>query len=212
MIQTMRLAVFASGGGSNFQALIDAIETGRMPHATLALLVASKDEIGAIERAKSHGIPHVVLSKRQFESGAHYDSALLSALKDAHIGGLVLAGYLGILSKAVVEAFPKRILNIHPALIPSFCGKGFYGMHVHEAVVASGCKVSGATVHFVDADIDTGAILLQESVPVFEDDTAKTLQERVLKVEHKLLPIAVEALAAGAVDWVENRAFLRRRT
>lgn len=212
MSQQMRLAVFASGGGSNFQSLLDQQAAGAMPHVAFGLLVASKEGIGAIAKAKEKGIPHVVMAKGNFLHQEDFDQELLRALENHGIEGIVLAGYLGILSEEVVARFPRSIVNIHPALIPSFCGKGFYGRHVHEAVIASGCKISGATVHFVDGQIDTGAILMQESVPVYEDDTASALQERVLEVEHRILPIAVEAMAANEIDWIEGRAYLRRTT
>lgn len=210
MIQPMRVAILASGGGTNFQALIEAYQEGLMPHVELALLVASKPSIGAIDRADANGIPHLVLNRKQFEDEEAFDNALLKHLEAASIDALVLAGYLGILSWEVIAAFPKRILNIHPSLIPSFCGKGFYGMHVHEAVIASGVKITGATVHFVDGGIDTGAILLQDTVVVEEIDTPESIQKKVLAIEHKLLPEAVQALASNQIEWHGNRAFVRR--
>lgn len=206
--EKMKIAVLASGGGSNFQALIDGVKAGTMPHVELALLVASKPGIGAIDKATAAGIPHVVMAKRDFSDQADFDAALLSALMDSGAQALVLAGYLGILSAPVVQAFARHIINIHPALIPSFCGKGYHGMHVHTAVIESGAKLSGATVHFVDEGVDTGAILLQESVAVLPEDTADTLQKKVLALEHRLLPRAVEALAARRVHWHGGKAHI----
>lgn len=206
--EKMKIAVLASGGGSNFQALIDGVKAGAMPHVELALLVASKPGIGAIDKATAAGIPHVVMAKRDFSAQADFDAALLAALTDSGAQALVLAGYLGILSAPVVQVFARHIINIHPALIPSFCGKGYHGMHVHTAVIESGAKLSGATVHFVDEGVDTGAILLQEAVAVLPQDTPETLQKKVLALEHRLLPRAVEALAARRVHWHGGKAHI----
>lgn len=204
----LRVAVLASGGGTNFQALIDAKAAGHMPSTTLGLLVASKPDIGAIARATAAGIPHAVLARRNFDSQEAFDDKLLEILEQHGIEALVLAGYLGILSHAVVAKFERRIVNVHPALIPAFCGRGYYGMHVHQAVIESGVKVSGCTVHLVDSGVDTGAILAQATVLVAPEDDPLTLQKKVLSLEHQLLPQAVEALASGRIVWRGNRAFI----
>ena len=185
-----RLAVLVSGGGSNLQALIDNIEAGRID-ARIALVIASKPGVFALERAKKAGIPTQVIRRGEYATQDAFDDALLAALREAAIEGVVLAGYLSILSARVVRAYERAILNIHPALIPSFCGKGYYGGRVHSAVLAYGAKVSGATVHFVDEGADTGPIILQDTVRVEEDDTPETLAARVLEVEHRILPQAV---------------------
>lgn len=204
-----RVAVLVSGSGSNLQALIDAKQAGALPHGDLALVIGSKEGLFALERAKKHGIPHHVVCKKDHLSQADFDQAMLDLLSGYEIDCLVLAGYLGILSKAIISMYPKQILNVHPALIPSFCGKGFYGLHVHEAVLAKGVKVTGATVHFVDHGIDTGAILLQGACGVQADDTPEVLQKRVLKIEHDLLPLALHALTSDSVIWQGELAFTK---
>lgn len=177
-----KLAVLVSGGGSNLQAIIDSIQSG-MLHAEIALVVSDQQGAYALERAQSIGIPTAVIKKDT--------EALLEALRSAEVDGIILAGYLSILPKAVIAAYEGRILNIHPSLIPKYCGKGFYGIHVHRAVIEAGERESGATVHFVDEGIDTGAIILQERVAVLPKDTAESLQKRVLEIEHRILPRAI---------------------
>lgn len=195
------IAVMVSGGGSNLQALIDGVESGEI-YADICLVIASKPDVYALERAKARGIPAKVISRRDYTSKEAFDRAVLDALQAYRAEGVVLAGYLSILGKCVIDAYKERILNIHPALIPSFCGDGYYGIKVHEAALAYGVKVTGATVHFVDEGTDTGPIVMQEAVPVLEGDTPKTLQERVLKTEHEILRKSVALFAAGklAVD------------
>lgn len=208
MRKPLRIAVFTSGSGSNLQVLIDSAQGGRFENAEIALVVGSKPGIGALDRAESAGIKSCVMQKKAFENQADFDKALLLHLSGAKIDLIVLAGYLGILSLGIIEKFPNRILNIHPALIPSFCGKGFYGMHVHQAVYASGVKLTGATVHFVDGGIDSGAILLQESCPIVAEDTPESIQKKVLAIEHRILPMAVEAFVSGRLIWQDNRVFI----
>jgi phosphoribosylglycinamide formyltransferase-1 len=203
-----RIAVFASGSGSNLKAMIDSYESGLLHHGEIVLVIGSRQGIGAFEHATRHGIESLCLAKGAFESSQAYDEALLQHLRNHQIDIIVLAGYLSILSMAVIAEYPKRILNVHPALIPSFCGKGFYGMHVHEAVYNSGVKVTGATVHFVDAGIDTGAILTQESVAITQEDTPQSIQKKVLAIEHRILPRAVEALCAERILWKGTNAFI----
>ena len=188
-----KLAVFVSGSGSDLQSIIDSATSGQLP-AEIAVVVASKDGIFALERARKHGIPSVVYCKNDFNSAEEMYDALTDELVSRGIDFIVLAGYLTILTPNIVRAFERRIINIHPSLIPKYCGDGFYGMRVHEAVIKNGEKESGATVHFVDEGTDTGEIIMQESVPVLETDTAETLQKRVLTLEHSLLPRAIKKI------------------
>lgn len=192
-----KVAVFASGGGTDFQSVIDANEEN--PFCEIACLVASKEGIGAIERAKKHGIPFVVYAKKDYSSLEELYASLGDFLERAGVEYIVLAGYLTILTESFVKRFEDKIINIHPSLIPAFCGKGFYGLKVHRAVIEYGAKLSGCTVHFVNAEPDGGAILMQEAVAVLPTDTPEQLQERILQVEHRMLPRAVRALVEGRV-------------
>ena len=192
-----RIAVFASGSGSDFQSIIDANE--RAPFCEIALLVASKEGIGAIERAKKHGIEHIVRSKKDFASPEAMYEDVIAALYARGIDYVVFAGWLSIVSENFVRAFPDKIVNIHPSLIPSFCGKGFYGLHVHRAAIEYGVKLSGVTVHFVDENCDGGAIIMQRAVEVKEGDTPESLQARILEEEHRALPEAVRLLTTGKI-------------
>ena len=185
-----RIAVMVSGGGTNLQAIIDNVSSGKIK-AELALVISSKHGAYALERAKKAGIPTALIAKKDYDSEEDFFAANLKALEDCGAEGIVLAGYMSILSKELVKKFENKIINIHPALIPSFCGKGYYGERVHKAVIAYGAKLSGATVHFVDEGADTGPIIMQESVPVLPDDTPDELAARVLKVEHTILPRSV---------------------
>lgn len=185
-----RLAVMVSGGGTDLQSVIDGVEDGRIP-AEIVVVIASKPGIYALERARKAGIPGIVICKKEYADEEAFFEANLAALRQYGAEGVVLAGYLSILGKRMIEAFPNKIINIHPSLIPSFCGKGYYGLKVHKAALEYGVKVSGATVHFVDEGADTGPIIAQRSVPVLPGDTPETLQQRVLEVEHEILPEAV---------------------
>lgn len=198
-----KIAVFASGGGTDFQSIIDANE--QSPFCELALLIASKEGIGAIERAKRHDIPSAVFNKKNYSSLESMYDAMIALLRERGIDYIVFAGYLTIVTPNLVEAYRDRIINIHPSLIPAFCGKGYYGLRVHEAVLAYGAKVSGATVHFVEEGADTGAIILQEAVPVLDDDTPERLQQRILTVEHVILPRAVKLLAEGKIKKIGRK-------
>ncbi|MEG2286563.1 MAG: phosphoribosylglycinamide formyltransferase [Ruthenibacterium sp.] len=196
----VKTAVLVSGGGTNLQALLDAQTAGALPHANLCLVVASRPEAYALTRAKTAGVDTAVISRRDFLSADAYDCALLSILRTHGIELVVLAGFLSILGPGLVGAYPQRILNVHPSLIPSFCGAGFYGLKVHEAVLAKGVKVTGATVHFVNEVPDGGQILLQKAVEVLDDDTPETLQKRVMQqAEWELLPRAV-AMVSEKID------------
>ncbi len=193
-----RIGVFISGGGSNLQAIIDAIEEGVIS-ASIGLVIASREGIYGLERAKKHGIPYLVISKSKYTDQQSFGQVILEHLHRYRIDLVVLAGYLNILPKEVVEKYKNRIINIHPSLIPAFCGKGFYGEKVHQAVLDYGVKITGVTVHFVDQGTDTGPIILQQSINVLPDDDVKALSQRVLKVEHELLPKALKLLVEDKI-------------
>lgn len=195
-----KIAVFASGGGTDFQSVIDANEAEKF--CEIAYLVASKPNIGAIERANKHGIETVVYDKDGGETMDEFYARLTSLFTKAKIDYILLAGWLKIIPEGFIASFENKIVNIHPALLPSFGGKGYYGLRVHEAVLAYGAKVSGATVHFVSAEVDGGAIIAQSPVPVKDDDTPDTLQRRVLAEEHKLLPAVMRLLCQDRVQKV----------
>ena len=191
-----RIAVLCSGGGSNLQAIIDSVEAGRID-GEIVLVLANASKAYALERAKNHGIPCEFVSKKQAGSSEAFNDILLEKLQRAKADLVVLAGYLPIVGAQIVRAYPHKIINIHPALIPSFCGVGMYGHYVHEAVLAYGAKISGATTHFVDEEVDHGGVIMQKSVPVLEGDTPETLAARVLTVEHEILPETVRLFCAG---------------
>lgn len=195
MPQPVRLAVLASGGGTNLQALLDRFHGGGSDAARVEVVVGGREGIGALERAERAGVPRTVLDPA-LDAGAFAD-ALLAALEEHRAELIVLAGWLRLIPVRVVEAFRGRMLNVHPALLPAFGGRGMYGMRVHRAVIESGARVSGATVHMVDDRYDTGPIVAQWPVPVLPGDTPERLAARVLAVEHRLFPAAVEALARG---------------
>lgn len=192
----VRAAVLVSGGGTNLQAIIDAKRAGKIPSAELALVVASNASAYALTRAENAGIAHAVLHKEKGEAPADYGERLLTLLRENAIDVVVLAGFLTILPENVIRAYDHRILNIHPSLIPSFCGDGFYGLHVHEAALKRGVKVTGATVHFVNEITDGGDIIAQKAVEVLPSDTPEILQRRVMEqAEWILLPQALEQVA-----------------
>ena len=192
-----KIAVFASGGGTDFQSIIDANE--RENFCVISYLVASKPEIGAISRAKKHGIDTLVYEKEKYtDKNAFYD-AIAEKLKAEGVEFIVLAGWLSVVPASFIKAFENKIINIHPSLIPSFCGMGYYGLKVHEEAIRYGVKVSGATVHFVEADVDGGAIIMQRAVEVEFDDTPERLQKRILEVEHQMLPLCVKLLCEGKI-------------
>lgn len=200
----LNIAVLVSGGGTNLQALIDAQNAGQIQNGAISLVISSRADAYALERAGKAGIPTKVLLRREFAQQADYDAALLALLEEFQIGLVVLAGFMTIISETVIRRYENRIINVHPALIPSFCGPGFYGLHVHEAALKKGVKVSGATVHFVNEVCDGGPIILQKAVEVLPNDTPETLQRRIMEqAEWKLLPRAVELFCAGKIV-VEN--------
>lgn len=191
----LKVAVLVSGGGTNLQAILDAQAAGAIPHGQVSLVVASKPGVYALERAAKAGVESAVVNRRDYPSAEAFDAALLDTLQSHGIQLVVLAGFLSILGPSVIAAYPDRIVNVHPSLIPSFCGEGFYGLRVHEAALAKGVKVTGATVHLVNEACDGGRILLQKAVDVEPGDTPEILQKRVMEqAEWKLLPAAVEML------------------
>ncbi len=194
----MKVAVLVSGGGTNLQALIDAKAAGKLPHAELALVVASKPGVYALERAAKAGIETAVVRRKDYADADAFNDAMLNTLQSHGIEAVVLAGYLSMVGQNVVRAYPDRILNIHPSLIPSFCGAGYYGLRVHEAALKKGVKVTGATVHLVNEEYDDGRIVLQKAVYVEEGDTPETLQRRVMEqAEWEILPRALDLLTSG---------------
>jgi phosphoribosylglycinamide formyltransferase-1 len=210
MSSVKKIAVLVSGGGTNLQALIDAEKRGELGAGKITLVIASKPGVYALERAAQNGIEGMVLARRDYESIAAYSKALADALEAAGADLVVLAGFLTIIDEQVYERFPNRILNVHPALIPSFCGKGFYGLHVHEAALQKGVKVSGATVHIVTPECDAGPIVLQKAVEVREDDTPETLQRRIMEeAEWKILPEAVRLFCDGRLSVEDGKVKIK---
>lgn len=202
-----KIAVFASGGGTDFQSVIDA--NAKEHFCTIEYLVASKPQIGAIQRAEKAGIKTLIFDKTQETKECFY-ARVAQVLKDAGVELIVLAGWLLVVPASFIQKFENAILNIHPSLIPAFCGMGYYGLKVHQAVLDYGAKVSGATVHFVEADVDGGAIILQRTVEVQKEDTAESLQARILTVEHEMLPYCVKRFCEGKIKksgrqvWIEE--------
>ncbi|MCQ2441795.1 MAG: phosphoribosylglycinamide formyltransferase [Oscillospiraceae bacterium] len=200
------IAVLVSGGGTNLQALIDAEARGEIKNGKITAVISSSPTAYALERAKNAGIPGYVVSRKDYASNRDLTIALAEQLKEQNIDLIVLAGFMYVLTDELVDAYPNAIINVHPALIPSFCGEGFYGLHVHEHALAYGVKVSGATVHFVSKECDGGPIILQKAVEVKEDDTPETLQRRIMEqAEWKLLPRAVSLFCEGRLS-VDGRA------
>lgn len=207
MLKT-RIAVFVSGGGTNFEALINAQENGKIPHGEIVLMVSSSKTAYALKRAENHGIKSVVCSKKELGSQESFEEEILKNLEENDIQLIVLAGFMSILSKEFTKKYENRIINIHPSLIPSFCGEGFYGLHVHEAVLKKGVKVTGATVHIVNEIPDGGPIIMQRAVYVEDNDTPETLQKRVMEqAEWKILPESVELMCSGKVKIENGRTY-----
>lgn len=192
-----KIAVLVSGGGTNLQALLNAEKDGKIPYGQIVLVVSSRPDAYALERAEKFNKKTAVIRRKDYASAEDYDQAMLSLLKDNGIEEVILAGFLSILGQRVIAAYPKRIINIHPSLIPSFCGKGYYGLHVHEAALKRGVKVTGATVHYVNEIPDGGQIIAQKAVEILPGDTPEVLQKRVMEqAEWILLPKAAADLAA----------------
>ena len=201
----VKIAVLVSGGGTNLQALIDAQNRGEIPGGEITAVIASKPGVYALERAKAAGIPSYVVARKDYPSAQAMTVALVEQLRALDIGLVVLAGFMTIITEEMVRAYPNAILNIHPALIPSFCGQGYYGLHVYEKALEYGVKVSGATVHFVSEECDAGPIVLQKAVPVEEGDTPEMLQRRIMEqAEWVILPQAVALFCQGRLQ-VEGR-------
>ncbi|MBQ2768259.1 MAG: phosphoribosylglycinamide formyltransferase [Clostridia bacterium] len=200
MLRTARIAVFVSGGGTNLQALLDGQEAGLIHSGKIELVVSSKPGVYALERAAKHGVPSVVVDRKACADLAEFEAGISAALAEYKIDIIVLAGFLSILSADFVSRWPERIINVHPSLIPSFCGKGFYGLRVHEAALEYGVKVTGATVHFVNEICDGGRIILQRAVDIEPGDTPEILQRRVMEqAEWYLLPRAAELVSAELI-------------
>ena len=192
----LKIGVLVSGGGTNLQAILDAIDEGRITNAEVKLVVSNNPGAFALERARTHGIEAECISPKNYGDREAFHKALLDRLVESKVDLVVLAGYLVAIPPMIVEAFPNKIINIHPSLIPSFCGVGYYGLHVHEGVLGRGVKVTGATVHFVDTGTDTGPIILQKAVEVEKGDTPEVLQRRVMEqAEWKILPKAIDMIA-----------------
>ena len=205
----MKIAVMVSGGGTNLQAIIDSIDDGRITNTEICLVYSNNPGAYAIERAKAAGIPYVVKSPKEFENREAFNDALLQILTEADPDIIVLAGCLVVIPQQVVKAFANRIINIHPSLIPAFCGTGYYGLKVHEKALERGARVSGATVHFVDEGTDTGPIILQKPVMIRQDDTPEVLQRRIMEqAEWKILPMAIDLIANNKVTVKDHHVII----
>ena len=210
MTENVKIAVLVSGGGTNLQALIDAEKRGELGKGKISLVISSKPGVYALERAKNGGIESMVLSRKEYTDIKEYSAALADALVKSGVELVVLAGFLTIFDEQVYEKFPGKILNVHPALIPSFSGKGYYGLHVHEAALDAGVKVSGATVHVVTPECDGGPIVLQRAVEVKEGDTPESLQRRIMEeAEWKILPEAVRLFCDGRIEIKGNKVHIK---
>lgn len=196
----LRVGVMVSGGGTNLQAILDAVDAGKITNAEIAVVISNNPGAYALERARNHGIEAVCMSPKEFESRDAFNRAFLAKVDEYQLDLIVLAGFLVKIPEAMTKKYEHRIINIHPSLIPSFCGVGYYGLKVHEAALARGVKVTGATVHFVDSGMDTGPIILQKAVEVEEGDTPEVLQRRVMEqAEWVILPRAIDLIANGYV-------------
>lgn len=207
----LRIAVLVSGGGTNLQAIIDSINSGKIHNTEIAVVISNNRKAYALERARNNNIPAECISPKSFADREEFHRALLAAVDSYKVDLIVLAGFLVAIPEIMVKAYNNRIINIHPSLIPSFCGKGHYGLHVHEAALSRGVKVTGATVHFVDDGTDTGPIILQKPVMIEQDDTPETLQRRVMEqAEWIILPQAIDLIAQGKVLVVDGRTVIQK--
>ncbi|MCR5650672.1 MAG: phosphoribosylglycinamide formyltransferase [Lachnospiraceae bacterium] len=205
----LNITVLVSGGGTNLQAIIDAVKDGRITNAKIGLVISSRSDAYALERAEKAGIATKVIRRRDAADIKDYEEKMLEALREAGTDLVVLAGFMTVLPEGMINAFENRIINIHPSLIPSFCGKGYYGLKVHEEALKRGVKITGATVHFVDKGCDTGPIILQKAVEIEPSDTPETLQKRVMEqAEWKILPKAVDLIANGKVSVKDNKTVI----
>ncbi len=206
----LRVAVLVSGGGTNLQAIIDRVADGTITNTELAVVISNNPGVKALERAAKAGIPAECISPKNYETRAEFNQALIEAIDSYQVDLIVLAGFLVVIPPEMIEKYENRIINIHPSLIPAFCGTGYYGLKVHEAALARGVKVVGATVHFVDKGTDTGPIILQKAVEVQDGDTPEILQRRVMEqAEWKLLPQAIDLIANGRVEVTDGRTRIR---
>lgn len=203
----LNIAVFISGGGTNLQAIINAVKENKI-NGKIKLVFSNRKNAYGLIRAQNESIDTFYLNRKKFFSSEEYDERILEELERKNIDLIILAGYLNILSSKLVSNYSNRIINIHPSLIPSFCGDGFYGENVHKAVIKSGVKFTGATTHFVDENVDTGAIILQDVVPVYINDDFETVAKRVLEIEHKILVKTVKAFCDNKIVFKDNRAFI----
>ena len=203
----LNIAVFISGGGTNLQAIIDAVKENKI-NGKIKLVFSNRKNAYGLIRAQNESIDTFYLNRKKFFCNEEYDERILEELERKNIDLIILAGYLNILSSKLVSNYSNRIINIHPSLIPSFCGDGFYGENVHKAVIKSGVKFTGATTHFVDENVDTGAIILQDVVPIFINDDFETVAKRVLEIEHKILVKTVKAFCDNKIIFKDNRAFI----
>ena len=205
----LKIAVLVSGGGTNLQAIMDAIDAGTITNTEIAVVISNNKNAYALERAAAKGIEHLCISPKDYDSRAAFNAAFLEKLNSYQVDLVVLAGFLVVIPPEMIRAYQNRIINIHPSLIPSFCGTGYYGLKVHEGVLERGVKVTGATVHFVDEGTDTGPILLQKAVAVREGDTPKVLQQRVMEeAEWKILPQAIDLIANGKVSVCDGKTHI----
>ena len=205
----LKIAVLVSGGGTNLQAIMDAIDNGTITNTEIAVVISNNKNAYALERAKNHGVEAICISPKDYENRADFNEDFLNRLNSYNVDLVVLAGFLVVLPEKMIETYRNRIINIHPSLIPSFCGKGFYGLAVHEGALSRGVKVTGATVHFVDEGTDTGPIILQKAVEVCQGDTPEVLQRRVMEqAEWVILPQAIDLIANGRVSVVDGHVLI----
>ena len=206
----LNIAVLVSGGGTTLQSIIDSVDSGLIQNGRIVRVISSKPGVFSLERASKHNIPSIVVARKEYDDIVKYTDKICGILQSDSIDLIVLAGFLTILDKSIVEQYKNRIINTHSALIPSFCGKGYYGLKVHQAVIDYGVKITGATVHFVNEITDGGPIILQKAVEVMENDTAETLQKRVLEqCEHDILPKAVALFCQGRLDVIDNKVKIK---
>ena len=205
----LRIGVLVSGGGTNLQAIIDALKAGTITNASIEIVISNNPNAYALERAKNNGINAECISPKNFATREEFNDALINRLDECNLDLIVLAGCMVVLPAKLIEKYRNKIINIHPALIPAFCGKGFYGLHVHEEVLKRGVRLTGATVHFVDEGTDTGPIILQKAVEVKNDDTPEILQRRVMEeAEWKIMPEAINLIANGKVAIKDNKVII----
>ena len=205
----LKIAVLVSGGGTNLQAIMDAIDNGTITNTEIAVVISNNKNAYALERAKNHGVEAICISPKDYENRADFNEDFLNRLNSYNVDLVVLAGFLVVLPEKMIETYRNRIINIHPSLIPSFCGNGFYGLKVHEGALARGVKITGATVHFVDEGTDTGPIILQKAVEVQEGDTPEVLQRRVMEqAEWVILPQAIDLIANGRVEVADGQVHI----